>query len=456
MEFTSDFMWGCASAAYQIEGAYNEDGRGMSIWDIHSLNKDVVAYNENGNVACDHYHRYKEDVQLFKQLGIKYYRFSISWTRVLPNGIGEVNEKGLQFYIDLVDELLSNGIEPIVTLHHWDYPYELYKLGGWMNPASPEWFEYYTKIIVDALSDKVKYWITINEPQCIVGCGYYTGTHAPFVHASIIDMITMSHNILLSHGRAVKYIRENAKISPQIGYAPTGPSFVPEDDSEEAIEEARLKTMSMKNSGFFAITWWSDPIFLGKYPDDAYELFGEAMIKPSEEDMKLISQPLDFYAVNIYYSSSIRGDGSTYETNSFQGAPKSTMNWRVDEIVMYWSCKFLYERYKTPILISENGIANIDWVGLNGKVEDPQRIDYISRYLLCINKAMEEGIPVIGYMYWSAIDNFEWACGYDKRFGMIYVDYQTQKRTIKESGHWYKQLIESNGEVLEQYKMLYK
>lgn len=451
MNFSKDFMWGCASAAYQVEGAYNEDGRGLSIWDVHSAIKGNVIFSENGNTACDHYHRYKEDIQLFKQLGIKYYRFSVSWTRVLPNGIGKVNEQGLQFYVNLVDELIANGIEPILTIYHWDYPYELYKMGGWMNPESPKWFEEYTKVLVDALSDKVKYWITVNEPQCAIGCGYFTGSHAPFVKASTKDIITMSHNLLLGHGRAVKCIRENAKQKVYISYAPIGPAFVPDDESEEAIEIAREKTMNMKNELYFSITWWSDPIILGKYPDEAYEIFGEDMIHPSKEDMEIISQPLDFYATNIYYSSSVRGDGTVYPTNCYQGAPKTAMNWRVAENVMYWSCRFLYERYKLPIMISENGMANLDWVSLNGKVEDYQRIDYISRYLLWIDRAIKEGIPVMGYLYWSAMDNFEWALGYDKRFGLIYIEYQTQERTIKESGHWYKKLIESNGEILEQY-----
>jgi len=447
MGFSRDFMWGGASAAYQVEGAYNEDGKGLSIWDTHSSIPGKVKYSENGNIACDHYHRYKEDIKLFKELGIKYYRFSISWPRVIPNGTGEVNEAGLKFYSDLVDELISAGIEPIITLFHWDYPYELYRKGGWLNDDASLWFENYTKVVVDALSDRVKYWMTINEPQCVVGCGHWVGSHAPFQTLPDKDLIIMTHNILLSHGRAVKYIREHAKQECKVSFVSIAPCTIPENDSKEAIESARAMTMNVKEKKYFSLTWWCDPVYLGKYPDEAYEAFGDDMIHPSKEDMELISQPLDFFTGNIYYSDGIRKEYG-YTTNAYQGAPRSSMDWVVTEKVMYWSAKFVYERYGKPIMIGENGIANLDWVDVNGKVCDPNRIDYISRYVKQFMKANDEGVPVMGYLYWSVMDNFEWAEGYDKRFGLIHVDYQTQKRTIKESGHWYRKLIESNGEIL--------
>lgn len=449
MGFSKDFIWGGASAAYQVEGAWNEDGRGLSIWDVHGKLPGRVKYSENGNVACDHYHRYKEDIALFKEMGLRAYRFSVSWTRILPKGTGEVNEKGIKFYSDLVDELIAAGIEPILTLHHWDFPYELYRKGGWLNDESPLWFEEYTKIVVDALSDRVKYWITINEPQCIVGCGYWQGFHAPFQQLPDKDLIYMSHNLLLAHGRAVKCIREHAKTTPCVGFAPTGPVFVPENDSPEAIEWAKQASMSMEGKKFFSVSWWSDPVFLGKYPEDAYEVFGDDMIQPSKEDMEIISQPLDFYATNIYYSDAIPAE-DTYPSNSYMGAPKTSMNWVVTEEVMYWSSKFLYERYKKPIIISENGMAGLDWVDRNGEIKDYGRIDYVARYVSQLLRASNEGIPIMGYFYWSVMDNFEWAQGYDKRFGLIYVDYKTQKRTIKESGYWFKKLAESNGDCLEE------
>lgn len=448
MGFSKDFMWGAASAAYQVEGAWNEDGKGPNVWDICGRDRNVVRYNETGDVACDHYHRYKEDVAIMKEMGLKYYRFSVSWARVLPDGVGKVNEKGLQFYSDLVDELKANGIEPMISIFHWDYPYALYQKGGWLNPESSDWFLEYTKVLVDALSDRVSYWITLNEPQCFIGCGHEFGSHAPFVQMSQKDLITMTHNVLLSHGKAVKYIREHAKTKAEISFAPVAPVYIPENDSKEAIEEAKKKTFSMRKKGFtFGLTWWSDPVIFGKYPDEAYELFGDDMPVYSEEDMKLISQPLDFYGMNVYYSDANRMvDG--YPENMWQGRGLTAMEWVVSPEVLYWSPKFIYERYGLPVMITENGMAGMDWIHLDGKVHDSYRIDYLHRYLLEYRRAAEEGIPIKGYIHWSVTDNFEWALGYSRRFGLVYVDYATQKRTIKDSGYWYRQVIESNGENL--------
>lgn len=448
MGFSKDFMWGAASAAYQVEGAWQEDGRKPSIWDVCGRGRNIVQYNENGDVACDHYHRYKEDVALMKEMGLKYYRFSISWTRVIPDGTGEVNEKGIQFYSDLVDELLANGIQPMVSIFHWDYPYALYQKGGWMNPESSEWFLEYTKVLVDALSDRVSCWLTMNEPQCFIGCGYETGVHAPFLKVSPKDLITMTHNVLLAHGKAVKYIREYAKTKAEVSFAPIAPVYIPRDNSPAAVEEARKRTFSMKKQALtFGLTWWSDPVILGKYPDEAYELLGDDMPVYSEEDMKLISQPLDFYGMNVYYSEGGFTPG-TYPENMWQGRGLTAMNWPVSPEVLYWSSKFIYERYGLPIVITENGMAGMDWIHLDGKVHDSYRIDFTRRYLRELRRAVEDGIPVKGYMHWSVMDNFEWALGYNKRFGLIYVDYQTQERTIKDSGYWYKEVIRENGENL--------
>ncbi|MDO5558244.1 MAG: GH1 family beta-glucosidase [Oscillospiraceae bacterium] len=444
MGFPENFIWGAATASYQIEGAYNEDNKGLNIWDTYTRQEGKVKYFENGDIACDHYHRYKEDVALMKKIGIKYYRFSISWTRIFPDGTGEINQKGLDFYSDLVDELIKNGIEPVATLFHWDYPYKLHQKGGWMNPESPDWFEAYTKAVVDCLSDRVSMWMTINEPQCIVGCGFDAGIHAPFYKLPARDLIGMSFNIMLAHGKAVKYLRENAIKKPSIGFAPIGPVFIPENNSPQAIEEAKKKSFALGSRFTFTLSWWSDPIILGKFPDEAYELFGDLMPEYTDEQMALISQPLDFYACNIYYSN---GDMTGRRPgNMWQGSPKTTTDWPVSPEVLYWSARFLYERYKLPILISENGMAGHDWVHLDGEVHDEYRIDYTRRYLREFRKAGEEGIPIMGYFYWSLMDNFEWGEGYDKRFGLIYVDYQTQKRTIKKSGYWYSEVIEQNGE----------
>ena len=265
MSFPKDFIWGAATASYQVEGAYNEDGKGLNVWDVTTSVNGRVKHNENGNIACDHYHRYKEDIKLFQEMGIKYYRFSISWSRVIPDGIGEVNEKGIQFYSDLVDELLAAGITPLITLFHWDLPYELYLRGAYGNPDFPQWFENYTKVVIDALSDRVKYWITFNEPQCFIGNGYWLGGHAPFHKCDNRTVLRMIHNYLLAHGRAVKCIRENAKTEPKIGIAPIAPVRIPKSDSAEDIEAARKVSFSL-NDMFFSLALYSDPIVLGKYP----------------------------------------------------------------------------------------------------------------------------------------------------------------------------------------------
>lgn len=448
MGFSKDFIWGAAAAAYQIEGAYNEDGKGLSIWDAYSGYRGNVAYNETGKVACDHYHRMKEDVAMMKEMGLKAYRFSISWPRVIPNGVGEVNTKGLQFYSNLVDELLKYGIEPIVTLYHWDYPYALHLKGAWKNEESSDWFLEYTKVIVDALSDRVQYWVTINEPQCILGCGYWGGYHAPFEKAQPIDLLKMGRNILLSHGKAARCIRQNAKKKPLIGFAPTGPSFIPKDNSVEAIEEARKKTFATDGDNFtFSTSYWTDPVFLGHYPQELYDDYGDLVPEFTEEEWSLVTEPLDYYGTNIYYSLEERNEGG-YPSNWYQGAPHTQVGWIVDPEVMYWSSKFFYERYGKPIFITENGMAEHDWVCLDGKVHDAYRIDYTHRYLKEFKRAGDEGIPLMGYIHWSVMDNFEWAHGYNPRFGLVYVNYQTQERILKDSAYWYRDVIAANGENL--------
>lgn len=446
MSFSKDFMWGAASSAFQIEGAYKEDDKGLSIWD--TIGRDAIKHGENGDVAADNYHRYKEDIGLMKEIGIKTYRFSISWARVMPDGIGNINEKGIEFYSDFVDELLSNGIRPLVTLFHWDLPMALQEQGGWKNPQISDWFAEYVEVVIDRLSDRVDFWMTINEPQMFVGLGYFAGVFPPFEHSDTKTLVQVSHHVLMAHGKALKVIRENAKKTPMIGMAPTGNCYIPKDDSYEEIEKAKLKSLTFNSFDFtMSNTWWADPVFLGKYPKEAYEYFPEAMEYVKESDMELISQPLDFYGFNIYQGSvTYKAPGDTsYDEYQTQGSPRTNTNWNVTPSAIYWSSKFLYERYKKPIFIAENGLAGMDWVSLDGKVHDMQRIDFIHRYLLELKKAVEEGIPVIGYTCWSVMDNLEWLHGYDMRFGLIYVDYKTQKRTIKDSGYWYRSVIEHNG-----------
>lgn len=442
MSFPKNFLWGAASAAHQIEGAYNEDGKGLGIWD--ALCEGKVKHGENGNVACDHYHRYKEDVAIMKELGLKHYRLSISWPRILPNGTGKVNEKGLQFYKNLVNELVEAGIEPMVTLYHWNLPMALHEKGGWKNEQSPQWFEEYTKVVVEALSDKVKYWITFNEFQVFVGAGYVKGSHAPFEsERDPISMVNIVKNLLLAHGKSVKSIRKYAKQEVKIGIAPTGVSYVPTDESTKAIEFARNMTFNPKGD-LFGNQWWGDPIVLGVFPEECWKGVGLAESPISEEELNEIHQPIDFYGFNVYQSmnySDKRNENSKRPT----GMPISALDWAITPEVLYWSARFLYERYKLPLLIAENGMANTDFVMLDGKVHDPQRIDFMHRYLKNLKRAVEEGIPVLGYTYWSIMDNFEWAEGYDKRFGLVHVNYQTLERTIKDSGYWYSDVIKTNG-----------
>jgi beta-glucosidase len=441
MSFGKDFIWGAASASYQIEGAYNEDGKGLNIWDVGTRTSGRVLHNENGDVACDHYHRWKEDVAILKKLGIKNYRLSVSWTRILPDGTGKVSKEGVKFYSELIDELIENGITPYVTIFHWDYPYELYKKGGWLNDESPDWFLEYAKIVVDVLSDRVTNWFTINEPQIFVGMGYWTGLHAPFLKLGERDLVTITRNVMLAHGKVAKYIRENAKNNAKIGFAPIGPVFTPENESPEAIASAKEKTFNNDVFDMFSISWWCDPIVLGKFSDSANNYLKTHGLDDifKEEDFKTICQPLDFFATNIYYSAASQ-PVIGYEEDSYQGSPRTSMEWPVTPEVLYWSPKFLYERYSLPIILSENGMANNDWVHLDGKVHDPARIDYMARYLNMLKKASNE-VPVIGYFYWSIMDNFEWSLGYDKRFGLVYVDYRTQERIIKDSGYWYAEYI---------------
>lgn len=448
MKFRENFLWGTASAAYQIEGAYDEDGKGLNIWDAYCQSEGKIAHSENGNIACDHYHHFREDIKMMREMGVKNYRFSISWTRIFPDGTGKINPNGMQFYNSLVDELIANGIEPLVTLFHWDYPYALHKKGGWLNDESSEWFAEYTKAVVDELSDRVRYWMTINEPQVFIGCGYDIGKFAPFERHSAKDLAQMSHNVLLSHGKSVKIIRDNAKLEPVIGFAFATPCVTPLNSSEEAVEDARKRSFEFNKDIFvFGLSWWADPIFNGDYPEEAYKQLGSDMPEITSEDMKIISQPVDFYGVNIYESKAANSPYG-YAENAYIGCPRTQMEWPITPESLYWSPKFIYERYGKPVLICENGMAGHDWIHLDGKVHDAHRIDYMKRYLRELCRASDEGAEIMGYLYWSVMDNFEWADGYDKRFGLVHVDYVTQKRTIKDSGYWYKTVIETNGGVV--------
>lgn len=451
MSFNQDFVWGTATSAYQIEGAANEDGRGESVWDAFSHQPGKVLGGHTGDVACDHYHRFREDVALMAQMGVKAYRFSVSWPRVLPEGTGPVNEKGLQFYSDLVDCLLEHGITPYVTLYHWDLPYQLYLRGGWMNPDSPSWFAEYAAVVGQALGDRVKHFITFNEPQVFVGCSFVQGVHAPGVLMERRECLQMTHNILLAHGRAVKVLRDRVE-NCLIGIAPTSDVPIPADREQQSIDAARDAFFAVGEGSdwVWSVSWWSDPILLGHYPEEGMRSMAKDMPPIAPSDMELISQPIDFYGQNIYRGKPMcRDEQGKYRFAEHKiGAAKTAIGWYVDPECLYWGCKFLYERYKKPIYITENGMSCHDWVSLDGKVHDPARIDYLARHLQWLRRASEEGTEIAGYFQWSLMDNFEWAQGYGDRFGMVYVDFENQQRIPKDSFYWYRAVIAENGSNL--------
>ena len=460
MSFPKGFIWGVATASYQIEGAADEDGKGPSIWDTFCQKEGAIWKGQSGDIACDHYHRYKEDVALMKQIGVGAYRFSISWPRVIPQGTGTINRKGLEFYDKLIDELLAAGITPYVTLFHWDYPYELYCRGGWLNQDSSDWFAEYTKVIVEKFSDRVKHWMTLNEPQVFIGLGHQSGLFPPGYQLRFAEVLTAVHNVLLAHGKAVQTIRAYSKAKCQVGLAPVGIVSIPATDSPEDIKAAKQTMFSVasKDETLFSVpsknvwnnTWWLDPIFYGQYPKDGLELFGGDVPLIRDKDMETIHQPLDFFGVNIYRGQTIHAskDGQSEIVPEPVGFPITAYTWPITPEALYWGPRYFWERYKLPIIITENGISNADWVALDGKIHDPQRIDFLNRYLLQLQKACEDGVEVSGYFQWTFTDNFEWVSGYKPRFGLVYVDYPTQERIPKDSAYWYKDVIASNGAVL--------
>jgi len=453
MKFPECFVWGAAAASFQIEGGVSADGKGLSVWDMMCRQPNRIFGAHSGDNAIDHYHRYVEDVSLMKKIGLQAYRFSISWPRVLPMGVGSVNEKGLAFYDRLVDELLTSEIEPYVTLFHWDFPYDLYCRGGWLNPQSSEWFAEYTEVIVDRLSDRVSNWMTLNEPQIYIGLGMLEGVHAPGDKLGLAEVLQAGHNTLLAHGRAVQVIRSYSKSDSVVGYAPTGTIVIPEDETdEELVDAARKEMFSIKTKTCWNISWWSDPVTLGIYPEDGLKVYGDAMPSVDDGDFDIIKQPLDFYGANIYNGWTLGRDkeGNIKPVERAQGNAICANKWPVTPKALYWGPRYYFERYGLPIIVTENGLSNQDWVSLDGCVHDPQRIDFIQRYLMEFSRVGKE-IPIKGYFHWSIFDNFEWAEGYKERFGMIYVDYETQKRILKDSAHWYTKVINSNGETLSDF-----
>lgn len=451
MTFPREFIWGAATSAYQIEGAVQEGDRGPSIWDMFCRKPGAVHEGHTGEVACDHFHRWREDVALMKALGLQAYRFSIAWCRVLPRGVGAVNQAGLDFYDRLTDELLNAGVTPYVTLYHWDYPLALHERGGWLLPDSSEWFADYAARVVARLSDRVEHWFTFNEPQIFVGFGYQDGSHAPGERLEFSKVLKIGHNVLLAHGKAVQVIRARARTVPRIGYAVALPAVpVPETESEDDIRAARQIFSCVAKRDCMNNTWWSDPMISGRYPEDGLSLFADALPPMRRDDFQTICQPLDFVGLNVYFGEIYRAgkDGKPELVPFPPDHPRTSFQWAVVPASMYWAARFFFERYRLPLIISENGMSSFDSISDDGRVHDPQRIDFLQRYLRELKRACSEGIDVRGYFLWSLLDNFEWQAGYSQRFGIVYVDYPTQQRLVKDSGLWYKEIIASHGRTL--------
>lgn len=451
MQFPENFIWGGAAASYQIEGAANEEGRGPSVWDMLCRRPDAILEGHTGDVGCDHYHRMEEDVQLMAEIGLRAYRLSISWSRVLPDGTGAVNPAGMDFYERLIDTLLANGIAPWVTLFHWDYPLALYHQGGWLNRDSANWFADYAQLITERLSDRVTCWMTQNEPQCYIGLGHQSGIHAPGDKLNITQVLRAAHHSMLGHGRAVQAMRAVAKRPLKIGAAPVGMIRIPATESAADIAAARASMFAVTAPNVWNNTWFCDPILLGKYPKDGLELFAGDLPEMHDGDLKEIHQPLDFCGINIYNGEYTRAgaDGQPEAIPWAAGRALTAMDWPVTPEALYWGPKFFHDRYNLPIAITENGMANCDWVQRDGCVHDPQRIDFLNGYLSEYRRAIHDGIDGIAYFLWSIMDNFEWGFGYNRRFGIIHIDYDTRKRTLKDSAHWYRQVIAENGANLD-------
>lgn len=449
MTFKEGFIWGAATSAYQVEGAVDEGGRGSSVWDRLCLRKGAILNGHHGEIACDHYHRFHEDVTLMKDLGLNGYRFSFSWSRLLPEGIGKPNGTGIEFYDRLIDDLLNNGIEPFATIFHWDYPYELFKRGGWLNPDSPEWFGEYTALLADRFSDRVRNWFTLNEPSCFLGLGHVDGVHAPGLKLDWPDFFLAVKHAMMAHGRSVQVLRSRSARPVMISYAPISDIAIPIDNAPENIEAAREYAFGLPDPkrSFWPEVFYVDSVLKGIWPEEAISQLTEDGPKVTESDLKLMCQPIDALGLNFYAAAKVKAgpDGKPEVVRSAPGQPRTGFDWAVTPEGLYWSARLHHERYGLPIYITENGLSSLDWVAEDGHVHDPQRIDYVSKYLRSLRNAASEGCPIEGYFHWSLMDNFEWAEGYRHRFGLVHVDFETQRRTVKDSGWWYRRVIETNG-----------
>jgi beta-glucosidase len=434
-QFPPDFVWGTATASYQIEGAADEDGRSESIWDRFCATPGKVRNGDSGAIACDFYHHYREDIGLMRELGTNAFRLSIAWPRVLPEGRGRVNAAGLDFYDRLVDALLEAGISPYVTFYHWDLPQVLEDEGGWPARATVDAFCEYVSVVAERLGDRVGNWITHNEPWVAAWVGYGWGHHAPG-RTSESDALAAAHHLLLSHGRAVEILRTAAPKS-QVGITLDLHPVYPASEGEADVAAAR-------HVEGFHNRWFLDPIFRGSYPDDLLEYFGSNAPQVEDGDLQAIRAPIDFLGVNNYSRSLVRANPNGGRPIHVRepDSQYTDMDWEVYPEGLHDLLVQVSRDYSPPALyITENGAAFPDVRGHDGSVRDPERRDYLERYIAAVGRALEAGAPVKGYFVWTLLDNFEWAWGYWKRFGLVYVDFPTLERVPKESFGWYRDFI---------------
>jgi beta-glucosidase len=444
MPFPPEFLWGAATASYQIEGGVAEDGRGESIWDRFSHTPGTIDNGENGDIATDHYHRYREDVDLMAELGVKAYRFSIAWPRLFPDGGGQLNQAGLDFYQRLVDRLLERGITPVPTLYHWDLPQALQdRQAGWVSRDTAALFADYAGVAFGALGDRVTRWITLNEPWVSAFIGHHDGRHAPGVR-DLTSALRAAHHLLLGHAAAVDAFRAigaPGEIGITLNLNPSDPASDREEDERAAILfDGHLNR------------WFLDPVFRGSYPADLLDHYAGLgadldFIQPG--DLESIARPLDFLGVNYYFQSvvSAASDGLGWTAERTRGGLEtSSIGWGITPDGLTNTLGRLRADYPAiPIYITENGIALDDTVGADGTVDDARRIDYLTSHLDAAERAIADGTDLRGYFVWTFLDNFEWAMGYRPRFGLVYTHYETQARIPKASAHWYKEVIGRNG-----------
>jgi beta-glucosidase len=433
--FPAEFVWGAATASYQIEGAANQDGRSESVWDRFAATPGKVRNGDNGAVACDFYNRYRDDIGLMRELGLDAFRFSVAWPRVLPDGRGRVNKAGLDFYDRLVDELLGNGIAPFVTLFHWDTPQVLEDAGGWPARATVDAFSEYVDAVSARLGDRVGHWITHNEPWVVSWVGHGWGHHAPG-RESDADALATAHHLLLSHGRAVEILRANSPGS-EVGITLNLDNpYAASDSAEDAAATRWVDGLHNR--------WFLDPIFRGRYPDDMLEAWAEIMPEVREGDLETIAAPIDFLGVNNYTSPLVAADenGGRSQIVRRNDVDRTDMGWEVVPEGLEDLLVRLHRDYEPKaIYVTENGAAYPDVRGHDGNVNDPERQAYLEAYLAGAAGAIAQGVPLRGYFAWSLFDNFEWAWGYWKRFGLIYIDYATLERVPKGSFYWYRDYI---------------